>query len=526
MFKKPNIRRNWQFLIIFLLAIGIFFRCYNLEQKVYWHDEVYTSIRTAGYSGKEVINETFTGQIIQPDYLLKYQQVNSVKSWRDSIDKLIEHPEHPPLYYLLSRFWQLLWGSSISATRSLSVFFSILLLPLVYWFCSELFENSPVGWWAIGIVAISPVQVLYAQEAREYALLLVTTTLSYGALIGAIKRNNWRWWLFYILSLTANLYVSLISCFVAIAQAAYVVVLEKFRLTKTTVNFFISGTIAVVLFSPWLWVIYTRWNTLKAKTSWTNMSRPFFEMLRFWELHLSSIFVDFHPTINSDIAVRIAGFLVIFVSICYQYVYLKTKPQTWLLLGTMITIPAIFLILPDLINGGIKSTMTRYFLPTILGIQITVAYWLTKFKTKKNWTFSSVICLIVFSGIISCGISAQADTWWNKVVGYHNREIAAIINEYSKPLLIANTQVINNNHDVNVGNLISLSHLLDRDVKLLLFQNDNIPLLNSFEYDNILLWNMSQDSRIRFQRVNNCELSLVAGNYDSVLWQVQTRAKK
>ena len=51
------------------------------------------------------------------------------------------------------------------------------------------------------------------------------------------------------------------------------------------------------------------------------MTKPFIELFHAWELHLSGIFIDLHPSINGYIASRIFGFLMIFVFICYRLFY-------------------------------------------------------------------------------------------------------------------------------------------------------------------------------------------------------------
>jgi uncharacterized membrane protein len=47
----------FQLLVILLLILGIFFRIAYLDRKVYWVDEVATSIRVAGYTRTEVMEE-------------------------------------------------------------------------------------------------------------------------------------------------------------------------------------------------------------------------------------------------------------------------------------------------------------------------------------------------------------------------------------------------------------------------------------------------------------------------------------
>ena len=41
--------------MIVILVLGIFFRFANLEKKVYWIDEGYTSLRISGYTESEFI---------------------------------------------------------------------------------------------------------------------------------------------------------------------------------------------------------------------------------------------------------------------------------------------------------------------------------------------------------------------------------------------------------------------------------------------------------------------------------------
>ncbi len=512
-------------LLVLVIAIGVFFRGYNLERKVYWHDEVYTSIRTAGYNGKEVGKDAFNGKVINVRDLLKYQSVTDTKTWEDSFAKLLEHPEHPPLYYLLSRAWQQLFGSSIKITRSLSALFGVMLLPAIYWLCWELFESHKVAWWAVGLIAISPVHVIYSQEAREYSLLLLTSALNYTALIGAVNRkNNWLWWGFYALSLATNFYVSLLAGYLAIAQAIYIFTLEKLKVTKITVNFVIAGIISLVLFAPWLRVIYLNLDVLESKTHWTTMVIPFFELLRSWELHLTSAFIDLHPGVNGYISVRIIGFLLVAISLCFWFLAQRNQRKTWLFLLSLTVIPAAMLIAPDLIDGGIKSIMTRYFLPSLLTVQIVVAYWLASYKDKFDVTRIISLALILVLGFTSCLISSQEFTWWNKINGYRNLGIAEAINKYPSPLLITNNKMNQDSQNVNIGDLISLSHSINSKVSVLFFDGQNIPIVEPKNFSDVLLWNVGEETISNFNQRNNCELENLEGAFSPDLWIMRTKS--
>ena len=78
---------------------------------------------------------------------------------------------HPPLYYWLLHSWAFLAGWSPFALRFLSVCLSLLAVPLIYRLGRLLSGRRLVGLLAALILALSPMHVYYAQEARMYALV-------------------------------------------------------------------------------------------------------------------------------------------------------------------------------------------------------------------------------------------------------------------------------------------------------------------------------------------------------------------
>lgn len=165
-------------MIIIILSLGLFFRCASLDKKVYWVDEVATSLRVAGYTKQEAIIELSKREIITIADLQKYQKLDDRRNLFFTITALQKSPEHAPLYFLITRFWLQLFGSSILAIRSLSVIFSLLAIIALYYLCRELFNCRLVGEIAISLMAVSPFFVAYAQEARPYSLWTLTILLS------------------------------------------------------------------------------------------------------------------------------------------------------------------------------------------------------------------------------------------------------------------------------------------------------------------------------------------------------------
>jgi hypothetical protein len=251
---------------------------------------------------------------------------------------------------------------------------------------------------------------------------------------------------------------------------------------------------------------------LDSKTQWTTVTRPFFELWSSWELHLNSIFIDLHPQISLLLAPRLTGLFLMIIVYNFYYIFNLNSRKISLLVLFLTIIPSVTLIIPDLIFSSQKSVITRYFFPSFLGIQIAISFWLVEARSNQNKIRWLVFYLLIVSGLASAIISSQSFTWWNKLVGYHNPQIAAIINRYDRPLLISNDR------DINVGNLISLSYLLAPKVKLLLVDKSIIPKIPEGDFSEILVWNLAEESLKQFQQQNNCQLQIISGNYYPSLW--------
>jgi len=112
-----NIKSNLQiwFIVLVILTSGVFFRITNIESKVYWVDEVATSIRVSGYTKQEVTQNLAILEFISVKDLQSFQKLTDKKDLTDTFSALIKSPEHSPLYFILTRFWVQLFGSSVVA---------------------------------------------------------------------------------------------------------------------------------------------------------------------------------------------------------------------------------------------------------------------------------------------------------------------------------------------------------------------------------------------------------------------------
>ncbi|MDJ0703711.1 MAG: glycosyltransferase family 39 protein [Leptolyngbyaceae cyanobacterium MO_188.B28] len=482
-----SLKNSFNFAISFILILGISFRCLNLDRKVYWHDEVFTSIRVVGYTGAEIEPRVFNGEPITAAELQQFQQLTPEKNFGDTLHALAKHAEHPPLYYLLARGWVQAFGSSTVAFRSLSVVFSLLAFPCLYWLCQALFGAPGVPVVSLLLLAVSPFHVLYAQEAREYSLWTVTILLSSVTLLRATERGGWRHWGAYGLSLALGMYTSLLTVLAAIAHGLFVLITTRRR---QWLAYGLTLLATLGLFSPWITVMLIQFSNLKHVTDWTTHTRSLEFLIKIWGLHISSVFIDPGFELNHPFT-YMAPTVVLIMAVIGAYRLSQTQSSRVVcFVLTLTLIPALGLILPDLLMGGQRSVSTRYFLPTLIGIQLIAAYGLVSLLTsddlaQRRWGKGGLVSVLI-AGILSCSLSAQAHTWWNKGISYHNFNIAQVINRASNPVVVGFRSAN------SLGNAISLSYLLKPATPFQMTQLPNIPDISD-SFSDVFLIQVSGD---------------------------------
>ena len=526
-----SLSRWLRYLAIGLLILGIFFRFYHLDGKVFWLDEARTSLRMSGHTKTEFLQEVYTGKVIDLQTLQQYQRPDDT-SWGDTLHALEGNAEQSPLYFLLARLWTQIFGYSVGSIRSLSAVISLLGFPCLFWLCRLLFEqNQTVAWVATGIVAISPLHVLYAQEARPYSLWTVLILASSAVLLWALRSPQRslqarRRWIAYGVLVALGLYTQLLFGLVILAHALYVAIVEKhqskWRWSLTTRSFLLATGGGVLAFSPWLLLLLHSLSQVNEATSATTRSFPFGYLLNQWFLNLNRVFI------NGELY-SFNLVLVLLVSYALFFLWRKTPQRTWLFVLTLVAVPFLALAIPDVRMGGERSLRIRYLFPAYLGIQIACAYLLTSqaiaiewAKTWKQKIWQFVLAIVLAGGILACSVNAQTQVGWSKSIrksGYY--PVAAnLINRADRPL------VISDEPDIDI---LSFSYELKPTVKFQLVETPR-QLKIPQGFDTIFLLNPSRRLRSALTRQGYPQLLLChdedenPGDPQDRLWLVRQKA--
>jgi uncharacterized membrane protein len=484
-------------LLLSVIVVSICFRFTHLERRFYWNDEAVTGLRTAGYQIGDFKSQ-FDNRIIDFSDLQIFQQPKPGAGLGATIQSLaIEDAKHPPLYSIIVWIWRRLFGDAILGIRILSVIISLFLFPAVYWLTWELFASRPIAALATAFVALSPVHLLYAQEARAYSLWTVAIVASSAALLWAMRsaetlvKHPWQRyvpWLVYIILAIVGTYTQTLFGLVLAAHLIYVAIQgwrnrgPRYLGIPAVIGIYLASLGAIVAaFIPWLQPILQTQTMLKATTGWVLIPLPKLTIVKHWLVGLSAMFLDWDGWMFADITngtdmweSYLPRLLIVSFAIGAIGFLCRTAPaRAWLFLISLIGTFVGFLMLPDLITGGQRSISARYFLGVYVALQIAMAYLFSRKIQFNNGLRQSIwklmLGLLIALQIASCGTIVQSQVWWNKNVNIF--AVTQMINRSPHPL------VITESGGMNPGTLIAMSYAIKPGVKLQLADAQKIPAI-------------------------------------------------
>ncbi len=452
-----------------VIAAGVFFRFYNIDKKLLWHDEVYTKFFAAGSQSREWKKKIFTGRVLDVAEVKKLQENDPEKGVVDTIKGLArDEPQHPPLYYILARLWVSCFGDGIGILRLLSALLSLFALPAIFWLSWELFSSRKISWLSVVLLSVSPFFVLFAQEAREYALWSVLILASSAAMLRALRLTSQKIplkkllvpWFAYSLLATCAMYTSFSSIFVIMVQVLYVAVHERFRISRSSLAACLSLLLSGAAFLPWALVFLDHYQAFRASMEWSRkIVIPKSELLSTLALNISRPLLDFWRGYDHWFAAAGVVLVLVLVLTSLVVIYRKAPRLSTLFVYLLIFLPIAILLVPDLLFGGIRSVSSRYLTPSLLGIIIAAAYLLGS-KLGSSKFQAPIVALIIILATASCAWNSSQFSVWTKGISFNLPKVAKIINSSPKALVVGDQE----RH--NPGNMLALVHLLKPGTKV------------------------------------------------------------
>ena len=156
-----------------------------------------------------------------------------------------------PLYYVFLKGWISLFGNSQMACASMSVFFSVVNLFLIFYLC-KMISNNRAALLSVIILAFNPVALHNSTNIRFYAFLNTLVLLSYILLFFvANKKSNNASIVSYIAIVLLGLHTHTYFQFVCFSQAMIGLLFYRESIKQFL---FVYGIIGV-LYLPWFFLV-------------------------------------------------------------------------------------------------------------------------------------------------------------------------------------------------------------------------------------------------------------------------------
>jgi uncharacterized membrane protein len=389
---------------------------------------------------------------------------------------------------------------STTALRGLAALFGVLLLPATGWLCAEALGNRRAGCLGMVLVAVSPVHLLYAQEAREYSLWALMTVLSSAALLRAARVGSARAWCLVGVCTLLGLYSHGLFPLVMFAQAGWIVaVAAKREHSGDDRGRYLVGTylginlIALVPFAPWAWIVCKHLGRVDTCTSWMRESSAWGSHVHLWLNNLASVVVDgnFDECRLWGPALDTLRWLVVGLGIgSLVLTWRGPRRRAWLLAVALIVLPLAVLGVPDLLWGGQRSTQGRFLFPCYIGMTLATVHllmpWLDSANRRARLVGAAALALLLILGTVTSATIWRADYWWNKGNGWDD-QLQAIhtINVSERPLILSGPI-----DGGAMGHMLAFSHLLDGRVRLRVIHEGELPTLPP-DFTDVFLANVS-----------------------------------
>jgi uncharacterized membrane protein len=414
--------QRWQFGLIVL--IGIVLRFCNLLHKPVWIDEAFSLFHISGFTQAIASQHLVTGAAIQTHELLRYQAPHDTTNLMMTLRNIGDTaPELPPLYFALLYGWIQLFGSALETLRVLSGLFSVAALPAMYWLCLALFGRPIVGWYAMALMAVSPFHLLMAQEIRPYSLWTVLLILTTTLLVKAQRSGRWADWLAFSLGLTASFYTHVLTILPGLTYALASLLQVRGNVLHPKFRSFIGAIVGSAIgFLPWMWYGFVRSVERPEPYAVPHTSR--LGIIQGVAQSLTRFFADFNLGVESPrwaLAIYALLILGVFGLILKSLIHLwrqGPKDVRWLLLSLAI-VPVLCLMFSDAALNTSRTLFTRYYIPSVIAIEVSIAYFIASrqrapqmAKSSRHWQRRWWALLSV--GILSCSWFVMSPNWWHK----------------------------------------------------------------------------------------------------------------
>jgi len=446
--------------IIIAIAVSIFLRIYNLEQKNPWFDEIYSW---------KISNLTFTEIIF--------------KTGQDI---------HPPLYYFTLKIWMSIFGDSLFAIRMLSVMFGLLSMFFIFKICKIIFNDNLPVLLVLLLYAVSPLNIYYSQEVRMLNMNLFLCLGSVYFFILNLKSYNLRNSIFYCLFSFLSFYTHYFALLIFITQI--LIIFFEFRSNTIDKNKFKTYlkifSVPVILYIPWIPYFITQitkgqpWRTSMSFIEILESVYKYFKEIFFSPyVHFEDKFVYWFSTVLTVIIM-----LVFLIRVIKFYKSDSKNDRVLFYVSLLFLIPLLIALLISMKQSILLSRYLSIIVPYLLIAKVALY-----FKMKMKYKIYVLILILIISSVYGVLIHNRND--------FKN-------NDYRRITTYIQENDFNPGKDLLIVEPHYMGWMVEYEVK-----QDNVNLTNPVDFG----WNLNQiKDSIKIKSNDNLESFWMILDYSSM----------
>lgn len=389
-------------LLVVTIAAGAWLRFDGLARRPLWYDEAATLLHASGRSEASLL-EWYDGRPLRRADLLgtPAAAADVVAAAR------VDEPQSGPAYFLLVAAWRRVVGPSVAGLRALSALASVLALAAAATLAWRLFGDVDRALAVAALVALSPLHLRYAAEARPYALWTLALLAWMLATLHAAATDRRRAWVGQVAALVAALAVHPLTM---LALPAVVALAPGRRMLAASG---IGVSLWAILSAP----AWSNGAAMGRTTAWVGEPAVGADLARGWLGAVTSVF--FRPGGEGGLlgdaatsSLGLAAWVVLGLGALGLVVASlgmlgSAPPRTRRCVGRLVLVPWAVLAAVDLVVGGRRSAIARYLLPAWLGCELAVGRWLGRGRARAG------LVVVLALAAATAARTRGTDAWWD-----------------------------------------------------------------------------------------------------------------
>lgn len=418
------------------VLLGIVVRFANLGAPLFWSDEAYTALRVSGHSDA-AFRRIFDGRQHSVGDVRAFTTLDPRRGVVDVVRALEkEDPHHAPAFYVLDRLWIGTFGSTPAGFRGLSAALGVLGIALAFALGAVL-ASRVAGALFAALFALSPLFVLYARQAREYALFMDATLLGTLALTYALRTRRSAAWVAYGITVALGAYVDPIYAFVVLAHGICALLEE--RRWRALGSWAVAAAAGALAFLPWALNALRERANITGQMDWAQTAYPPLELTLKWIFNVAALGFDaeFRNLALTPFAAAVILLLGAGVFACVRAADARSRRIALLLGATTLG----FFIARDVLGDAHYEVVPRYLMPLWIGLLLAAALGCEKLLRARAHVARAIAfagwCCVLAAGLGSALVRGNSQNWWDDNDQVPFQTIAATIDRASRPLVIS-----------------------------------------------------------------------------------------